>query len=265
MYCKPWKCVWCSSRSRSKGSKTETLHWTLEEETRSVFLFVWFVGLLFLLWTISKWISLLLQNVCLLSGGTGLAAPRSLLSPSELTGEGSILPSASCLWFLGCRAGAPQRSTSSRTPSDPPEVPESSSRKTGQSRLSTANAVSKMAGGGCWSPPLLDPAVIPAVSPVPQFFDTLAGRCNSHISGNLLPVCFFFFFFLLCFRLLFCRRYGGLRRLAADRPFTVRMQKHFGQRCLCSFILCQMQKADQRYRALLIVSFVTAPTFVSIL
>lgn len=34
----------------------------------------------------------------------------------------------------------------------------------------------------------------PPSPPVPESFDTLAGRCNSHISGNLLPVCFSFFF-----------------------------------------------------------------------
>lgn len=53
-----------------------------------------------------------------------------------------------------------------------------------------------------WGLPLLHPAVVPAPPPpttVPQSFDTLAGRCNSHISGNLLPVCWFFVFFLTYF------------------------------------------------------------------
>lgn len=46
-------------------------------------------------------------------------------------------------------------------------------------------------------PPPLDPAVVPPSPPISQFFDTkitLAGRCNSHISGIFASVLFNFFF-----------------------------------------------------------------------
>lgn len=173
-------------KSRSKGNKTETLHWTSEEKMQ------WIFSLFFPLWTISKWISLLLQNICLLLRGTRPAAPRSPARRAESTGEGSILPSASCLPSSGCRAGAPRRSTSSHTPSDPAQVPQAA-----PARLANHGPLSPNRGEGTGGAAMARPCWCLCVPPVPQFFDTLAGRCNSHISGNLLPVCLLVFCFFL--------------------------------------------------------------------
>lgn len=106
--------MWRCSGGRSKGSKTETLHWTLEEKMQLFFfpLFEQYQS------------EYHCYSIGLLFRGTRLAAPRPLARPAESTGERSILPSASCLRSSGCRAGAPQRSTSSHAPSDPPQVPQ---------------------------------------------------------------------------------------------------------------------------------------------
>lgn len=111
--------------------------------------------------------------------------------------EGERPLSASLLWSSGCQAAAPQRSTSSWAPLDPPSLSQekASPPKTGQSRLSATHGISNEEGGK--GAPPLDPAVVPALSPASQFFDTkitLAGRCNSHISGIFASCTFFYFF-----------------------------------------------------------------------
>lgn len=134
-------------------------------------------------------------------------------SQSKSGGEGERPPSASLLWSSRCQAAAPQRSTSSWAPLDPPSVSQekkkkkkSSSSKTSQSWLSATHGISN---GGEGAPPL-DPAVDPALSPISQFFDTkitLAGRCNSHISGIFASVLFIFLkrsFDFIFFSVLYC-------------------------------------------------------------
>lgn len=104
-----------------------------------------------LLWTISKWISLLLQNVSLFFCSEAARLARDTRRPvcsSRVAWEGEHPPSASLLWSFGCRAAAPQCSTSSRAPLDPPSVSRSSSSKSGQSPLSAAHGISNPRGGG---------------------------------------------------------------------------------------------------------------------
>lgn len=133
-------------------------------------------------------------------------------------GGGSVLPSASCLRSSGSRAGAPpQRSTSSHTPSHPPQAAPAGPANHGPQFQNVGGGDGEGAGPAI-APPCCRPCFPPPAPTVPQSFDTLAGRCNSHISGNLLPVCwgfflnFFFFFFEMCDLLfvsvLFCGRCG---------------------------------------------------------
>lgn len=155
-----------------KGNKTEMYHWTLGEKNCSQLFFF------FLLWTISKWISLLLQMLSLvLFGGTRLATSAvsdtrwpvsQSMGESEWGGEWECPLSASLLWSSGCQAAAPQRSTSSWAPLDPLSVwQEMGSSKTGQSRFSATQGISNR------DPPPLDPAV---VLPSPPSLSSLTQR-----------------------------------------------------------------------------------------
>lgn len=149
-----------------KGNKTEMYHWTLGGKNCSLWFF-------FLLWKISKWISLLLQMFSLvLFGGTRLATsavsdarrPVSRQVSRSGVGEGECPLSASLLWSSGCQAAAPQRSTSSRAPLDPPSVWQ---RKAAPPRLanhgSPPHTASPM-GGPATTRPCCRPALSPHLS-----------------------------------------------------------------------------------------------------
>lgn len=120
MYYIPWKCVWCcSSGSRMKGNKTEMFHWTLGKNcSRFFFFFSFFEQYQSEYHCYSKSLAFFLF------GGTRLAASAVLWHPlaSQLGGEGEHPLSASLLWSFGCQAAAPQHSTSSWAPLDPPLV-----------------------------------------------------------------------------------------------------------------------------------------------
>lgn len=153
-----------------------------------------------------------------LFGGTRLATSavsdtRWSVGGSRME-EGERPPSASLLWSSGRQAAAPpQRSTSSRAPLDPPSsslASKSSSSKTGQSWLSPpTHGISNEGGGACHRSTLLSCRSSP-LPPISQFFDTkitLAGRCNSHISGIFASVLFIFLkrsFDFIFFNVLYC-------------------------------------------------------------
>ncbi len=137
----------------------------------------------------------------------------------ESGGERECPPSASLLWSSGCQAAAPtaQHFLPGSTWPSLSLARKSSSSKTSQSRLSATHGISNGGGGG---PPLIDPAVVPALSPISQFFNTkitLAGRCNSHISGNFCQCTFYFFekiiwlYFFQCVILLLLSTCSGLQ------------------------------------------------------
>lgn len=242
MYCISWKCVRCSSGSRSKGNKTETFHWTLEEETQSSFLFFPSVNIIEVNITVtpkllpSVWRhqtrsdTLAGQSVGVDWGGEHLT--ECLLS--AVLGVSSRSPTAQ---HLLPHSVWPTWSTRKQLLQDWPIAALYHTRRFPKG------------GEGVRGPPLLDPAVVPAASPVPQFFDTLAGRCNSHISGNLLPVCFFFFLNDYYFLLKRSRVFMFVSSLCWLRWSTntgcwtgpslfICRNTFFGQRCLCRFILC---------------------------
>lgn len=109
------------------------------------------------------------RQLSLTPAGLPASQPASQsVGESEWGGEGECPMSASLLWSSGCQAAAPQRSTSSWAPLDPPSVwQESGSSKTGQSRFSATHGISNGGGG----PPPLDPAVIlpsPSLSSLTQ-------------------------------------------------------------------------------------------------
>lgn len=155
-----------------------------------------------------------------LFGGTRLA--MSAVSDARWPvgsqqGSGECPPSASLLWSSGCQAAVPQRSTSSWAPLDPPSAQLLQDMANHGSPPLTASPTWDGVGG----PPPLDPAVVPAPSPISQFFDTkitLAGRCYSHISGIFASVLLIFFkdrltlfFSFQCVILLFLSTCSGLQ------------------------------------------------------
>lgn len=159
-----------------------------------------------------------------LFGGSRLCSVSGLWHPLDSQSGQSVVESewgevgecplsASLLWSSGCRAAAPQRSTSSWAPLDRLSV----WREKQILRDWPITALCRTHGISNRGPLPLDPAVILPSPPPPisQFFDTkitLAGRCNSHISGIFASVLcifwkrsfdFFFFFFPVCYIVIF--------------------------------------------------------------
>lgn len=159
-----------------------------------------------LIFTISKWISLLLQIFSLvLFGGTRLAtlavswhplashAVNQWVSRSGVR-RGSVHWVPLCCGPLGVR----RQPHSAALPPGPGTEPHSTRLQSGKETalLRPASRGSPATHGiSDKGPPPLHPAVV-LPSPISQFFDTkitLAGRCNSHISGIFASVTFFFF------------------------------------------------------------------------
>lgn len=67
---------------------------------------------------------------------------------------------------------------------------------------------------------------------------TLAGTCNSHISGIFASVILLWFIFLILFLSVCVSTCSGKEILAAELALHCSYAEHFGQRCLCMFILC---------------------------
>lgn len=67
---------------------------------------------------------------------------------------------------------------------------------------------------------------------------TLAGTCNSHISGIFASVIFIMVYFLNFMLLVCVSTCSGKEILAAELALHCSYAEHFGQRCLCMFILC---------------------------
>lgn len=167
-----------------------------------------------------------------LFGGSRLCSVSGLWHPLDSQSGQSVVESewgevgecplsASLLWSSGCRAAAPQRSTSSWAPLDRLSV----WREKRILRDWPITALCRTHGISNRGPLPLDPAVILPSPPPPisQFFDTkitLAGRCNSHISGIFASVLciflekiiwLFFFSFFQCVILLFLSTCSGLQ------------------------------------------------------
>lgn len=156
-----------------------------------------------------------------LFGGSRLCSVSGLWHPLDSQSGQSVVESewgevgecplsASLLWSSGCRAAAPQRSTSSWAPLDRLSV----WREKQILRDWPITALCRTHGISNRGPLPLDPAVILPSPPPPisHFFDTkitLAGRCNSHISGIFASVlCIFWkrsfdFFFPVCYIVIF--------------------------------------------------------------
>lgn len=67
---------------------------------------------------------------------------------------------------------------------------------------------------------------------------TLAGTCNSHISGFFASVIFIMVYFFYIYFCQFVCTCSGKEILAAELALHCSYAEHFGQRCLCMFILC---------------------------
>lgn len=208
-----------------------------------------------------------------LFGGSRLCSVSGLWHPLDSQSGQSVVESewgevgecplsASLLWSSGCRAAAPQRSTSSWAPLDRLSV----WREKRILRDWPITALCRTHGISNRGPLPLDPAVILPSPPPPisQFFDTkitLAGRCNSHISGIFASVlCIFwkrsfdFFFFssvLYCYFYLHAVVYKVLAaELALHCSYAETL---WSEVPLYVHPVYWMQNEDQYYRPLMIV------------
>lgn len=267
----PWKCVWrCSSGSRMKGSKTEMYHWTLGKKLQSmIFFFSFFEQYQSEYHCYSKCLALfclealdLQRQLSLTPAGQSVSHPASQpVSQSQWGGEGECPLSASLLWSSGCQAAAPQRSTSSWAPLDPPSV--SQRKKAAPPRLANRGSPPHTASPTGGGPATTRPCCRPALSPISQFFDTkitLAGRCNSHISGIFASVLFIFlkrsfeFIFFNVLYCYFCLHAVVYKILAAELALHCSYAETLWSEVpLYVHPVYWMQNEDQYYRALLIV------------
>lgn len=184
---------------------------------------------------------------------------------SEWGGEGECPLSASLLWSSGCQAAAP---LPPGLHLNPPSVWQR--KRLLQDWPITALCHARHLQRG---PATTRPCCRPALSPISQFYDTkitLAGRCNSHISGIFASVLFFlkdrltFFFFSNMFYCYFCLHAVVYKILAAELALHCSYAETLWSEVpLYVHPVYWMQNEDQYYRPLLIVYlFLTDHAFV---
>lgn len=196
-----------------KGNKTEMYHWTFRGGENCSHFFSFFEQYQSEYHCYSKCLALFCLEALDLQTSAVSDARRPVKSAGELSerwgGWGGVA-STECLSLLWSLLGVKRQPHSAALPPGLHlTLPQSGkdfkknkkNKKSGSSKtdrpitaLSPAtHGISNERGG----PPPLDPGCRPALSPISQFFDTkitLAGRCNSHISGIFASVLFFFFF-----------------------------------------------------------------------
>lgn len=249
-----------------KGNKTEMYHWTLGKKLQSMIFFSLFEQYQSEYHCYSKCLALFCLEA--LDSQRQPSLTRAGQSVGVWWGEGA---STECLSAVVLRMSSGSPHGAALPPGLHLTLPQSrkkkekkrkksSSSKTGQSRLSATHGIFNGGGGG--QPPL-DLAVVPALSPISQFFDTkitLAGRCNSHISGIFASVLFIFlrrsfdFIFFSVFYCYFCLHAVVYKILAAELALHCSYAETLWSEVpLYVHPVYWMQNEDQYYRALLIV------------
>lgn len=269
----PWKCVWrCSSGSRMKGNKTEMYHWTLGKKTAVYDFFSFFEQYQSEYHCYSKCLALFCLEALDLQRQLSLTFAGQSASQSAGVGWGGGA-STECLSavVLWASSGSPPTAQhfllGSTWPSLSLVKDKAAPPKT---RPIAALRHTRHLQRG---PATTRPCCRPALSPISQFFDTkitLAGRCNSHISGIFASVLFIFlkrsfdFIFFNVLYCYFCLHAVVYKILAAELALHCSYAETLWSEVpLYVHPVYWMQNEDQYYRALLIVYlFLTDHAFV---